>query len=74
MQNYLIGCYQKVNSFYTSWSEMITGVPQGSILGQPLFHIFLNYISFYPKETFLSICAIDNTLYAIGNAMNNVKH
>ena len=75
MENYLIGRFQrtKVNNSYSSWSEIIADVPQGSILGPLLFNIFLNDLFLYPQETFLSNCADDNTLYSIVNTIEGVK-
>ena len=75
MENYLTGRFQrtKVNNSYSSWSEIIAGVPQGSFLGPLLFNIFLNYLFLYPQETYLSNYADDNTLYSIGNTIEGVK-
>ena len=55
-ENYLAGRFQrtKFNNSYSSWSEIIAGVLQGSILGPLLFNIFLNNFLSYPEDTFLS--------------------
>ena len=43
LQNYLCNRFQRsiINGFFSSWNEMITGVPQGSIIGPLLLNIFL---------------------------------
>ena len=54
MQKYLTDHYQKkkVNNVYNSWSKIIIGFRQGSILGPPLPNIFLNYLFSFAKEKF----------------------
>ena len=40
----------KVNSSYSSWEEIILGVPRGSIVGPLLFNIFLCDMFFAMKD------------------------
>ena len=62
MKNFLTGRFQraKVSNSYSSWSEIIEGALEGSILGPLLFDTFLNELSSYAKETFLGNYADDN--------------
>ena len=72
--SYLSGRKQrtKVNSAYSTWSNIKTGVPQGSILGPLLFNIYLNDIFYFMNEKNLTNYADDNTPYAIEKTIEEI--
>ena len=51
-----------VNRNFSSWQDIIAGVPQGSILGPGLFDIFVNDLFLFLSSSDLSNYADDNTL------------
>ena len=53
----------KINSSYSSWEEILLGVPQGSILGPLLFNIFLCDMFFVLSQTDFASYTDDNTQY-----------
>ena len=63
----------KINSEYSSWEEIVFGVPQGSILGPLLFNIFLCDLFLIMEDTDIASYADDNTPYTTGNSIEKVS-
>ena len=51
----------KVNNSFSTWMDIIAGIPQGSILGPLIFNIYLNDIFYFIDENKLANYADDNT-------------
>ena len=54
----------KINDISSTFETILTGVPQGSILGPILFNIFLNDLLFFIEKAELYNFADDNTISA----------
>ena len=68
LHSYLTKRWQrtKVNSSFSTWSELLQGVPQDSVLGPILFKIYLNDLLYFTEMTQVCNFADDTTFYVCG--------
>ena len=62
----------KNGASYRSWKDILSGVPQGSILGPLLFNIFLCDLFLTIKDIDFASFADDNTPYCEGKTIEEV--
>ena len=62
----------KVNKSFSSWSELLLGIPQGSVLEPLLFYIYLNDLFYFTEYTNVCDYADDATFHACDSDLKNL--
>ena len=72
--SYLSNRYQrtKINKSFSLWSNIVCGIPQGSVLGPLLFNIYINDLFYMTELTDVCNFADDTTFYACDSSLKDL--
>ena len=73
IKSYLTNRWQrtKVNTNFSSWSELLIGVPQGSVLGLLLLNIYINGLLYITEMTNVCNYSEDTTFCACDSGLES---
>ena len=57
---------------FSDWTNIVKGIPQGSILSLLLFYIFINDLFFFSTKCEICYFAGGSSLYSCGMNLDNI--